>query len=175
MWTIISGTNRKGSNTLKIAQTYHQLAVDLNVDTRLISLEELPNDFIHVEMYRKRSASLEEFAEKYLYPASKFTFITPEYNGTFPGIFKLMMDAVDVDRAFKYKHVCLVGTSTGRAGNLRGMDDLTNACMYLKMHVFHQRIPISSVKELIDVNGQVHDSYTRKVMEEQIIQFNALK
>ena len=174
MWTIISGTNRKGSNTLKVAQTYHQLAVELNVDTRLISLEDLPNDFINVEMYKKRSPHLEQFAEENLYPASKFTFITPEYNGTFPGIFKLMMDAVDVDRAFKHKHVCLVGTSTGRAGNLRGMDDLTNACMYLKMHVFHQRIPISSVRELIDEHGQIKDPYTRKIMQEQIALFNAL-
>lgn len=173
MWTIISGTNRKGSNTLKIAKSYQQIARGLDVDIELISLENLPTDIISVDMYHSTHSKLEAWMEQYVYPAEKFTFIVPEYNGSIPGIFKLWMDAVDIHRAFKFKKVSIVGVSNGRAGNLRGLDELTNIAHYLKMNVFYQKIPVSVVKNLIGDQGQIIDEATIKLFEQQIQQFNS--
>lgn len=171
MWTIISGTNRKGANTLKIAKSYQQIARGLGVDIELISLEDLPLDLISVDMYHTPHSNLEAWMDQYVYPAEKFTFIVPEYNGSIPGIFKLWMDAVDIHRAFKFKKVSIVGVSNGRAGNLRGLDELTNIAHYLKMNVFYQKIPISVVKNLLDQNDQIADEATIKLVEQQIEQF----
>jgi hypothetical protein len=38
-YTIISGTNRVGSNTIKIAQHYKDLLEARGIDTRLVTLE----------------------------------------------------------------------------------------------------------------------------------------
>ena len=79
-------------------------------------------------------------------------FVIPEYNGSFPGIFKAFIDASDIRSSFHGKKVCLIGVSDGRAGNLRGMDHLTNICGHMKMNVLNLKIPISSVGSLIDTD-----------------------
>jgi NAD(P)H-dependent FMN reductase len=45
----------------------------------------------------------------------------------------------------------LVGVANGRAGNLRGIDNMTNMCHYMKMNVFFNKLPLSSISaELAD-------------------------
>ena len=63
---------------------------------------------------------------------------------------------------------CLVGVSTGRAGNLRGMDDLTNILNYLKINVYHNKLPISRVDTLLDAKGNLTDTETQKVIDIQL-------
>lgn len=41
--------------------------------------------------------------------------------------------------------VMLVGVANGRAGNLRGIDNMTNMCHYMKMDVFHEKLPLSNI------------------------------
>jgi hypothetical protein len=48
-----------------------------------------------------------------------------------------------------------VGEAAGRAGNLRGMDHLTNIFNHMKMNVLNLKIPISSVESHLDVNGDI--------------------
>jgi NAD(P)H-dependent FMN reductase len=52
------------------------------------------------------------------------------------------------------KDVCLVGVSTGRAGNLRGLDHLTGILNYLKAHVYHNKLPISAVDRIMNEHGK---------------------
>jgi chromate reductase len=63
---------------------------------------------------------------------------------------------------------CLVGVSTGRAGNLRGMEHLTNILNYLKINVYHNKLPISRVDTLLDANGNLTDVETQKVVDWQL-------
>jgi NAD(P)H-dependent FMN reductase len=51
------------------------------------------------------------------------------------------------------KHVCLVGVADGRAGNLRGLEHLTGILHYLKMHVYHNKLPISGVNKMMNGEG----------------------
>ena len=39
----------------------------------------------------------------------------------------------------------LVGVATGRSGNLRGLDHMTNMCHYMKMNVYPLKLPLSSI------------------------------
>jgi NAD(P)H-dependent FMN reductase len=63
---------------------------------------------------------------------------------------------------------CLVGVSTGRAGNLRGMEHLTNILNYLKINVYHNKLPISRVDTLMDAQGNLTDADTLKVIDWQL-------
>src|SRR4051812_37641908 len=111
MYTIISGTNRKDSNTRKVAEQYQQLLETKGIESALLSLEDYevskPND-----EYRQMEQEL-------LVPAEKFIFVSPEYNGSIPGILKCLIDISDIQKVWWGKKALLVGISTGRAGNLR--------------------------------------------------------
>jgi NAD(P)H-dependent FMN reductase len=163
MITIISATDRAGSNTRKIAKTYALILEELNIPFSLLSLE----DFSVFE----RTEAFQAMEKQYLIPAQKFIFVSPEYNGSYAGILKLMFDRSDISNCWQHKKALLTGVSTGRAGNLRGMEHLTGVLMYLKMMVHHNRLPISSVDKLLNTEGILEDSSTLYTMKQQVEQF----
>jgi NAD(P)H-dependent FMN reductase len=163
MITIVSGTNRPGSNTSKIAKAYFQILNDLQVDCKFLSLE---TNTVHT-----RNADFEHVEKEFLIPAQKFIFVFPEYNGSFPGILKLMIDNSDVSKCFHNKKALLTGVATGRAGNLRGMEHLTGSLMHMKMTVHPNRLPISMVDKLNYVDGVLSDENTIEAIKSQIQAF----
>lgn len=170
MITIISATNRPNSNTLKIAKNYAQLMEKQGVESKIFSLERLPKDFIATDLYNSRSENFQQLLDEYIVPAKKLVFIVPEYNGSFPGILKTFIDAIhpDINRG---KMVALVGVSSGRAGNLRGLDHLSGILHYLGIHILPNKQPISSVLTLLNEDGTLKDENTIKVLEKQIGDF----
>ncbi len=164
MITILSGTNRPESNTLKVAKHYAELLAKQGVDNKLFSLEKLPLDIAFSEVVKRYSEKFQLIVDEFIVPTDKFVIISPEYNGSFPGILKVFLDAVHPDLN-RHKKVALVGVSNGRAGNLRGMDHLTGVLNYLGMHVHPNKLPISSVLTLLDRDGNIKDPFTLKVLE----------
>ena len=162
-YLIIAGTDRPGSNTIKIARLYRRMLETKGIDSKLFSLEE----------YNPLGKGEERqvWQEEWLIPPTKFIFVSPEYNGSIPGILKLLIDQADIRRAWWHKKAMLVGVSTGRAGNLRGMDHLTGILHYLKMHVLPNKLPISTVDKLLDENGQLSDMPLIHSMEAQVDEF----
>jgi NAD(P)H-dependent FMN reductase len=62
----------------------------------------------------------------------------------------------------------MVGVAAGRAGNLRGMEHLTNIFNHLKMNVLHLKIPISDVSNQLDENGNIHNQEINALIDKQI-------
>ena len=170
MITIISATNRLHSNTLKVATCYAQLMEKQGIVPKLLSLEKVPADISFNEVFNKRSTAFQQILDEYIVPAQKFVIISPEYNGSFPGILKTFLDAIHPDTN-RGKKAALVGVSTGRAGNLRGMDHLTGILHYLGFHVLPNKLPISNVLTLLDDKGNIKDEPTLKVLEKHIADF----
>jgi len=168
MITVISGTNRADSNTIKVARKYYEYLQTQEVAVQLFDLTELPLDFINPQMYGERAASFEAIQEKYLFPTEKYVVVVPEYNGSFPGIFKLLIDASDIAKAFHGKKASLTGVAAGRAGNLRGLDTLTNMLNYIKMDVCQIKLPISGINGLLKEDGSFSHEDTLKVMHSQM-------
>ena len=162
MFTIISGTNRIGSHTEKVAEEYKRLLKEKNIDAIIFSLKNL--DVL------KRTPEFLKIENEILIPTQKFIFILPEYNGTFPGVLKAMIDNSDIKKAWYHKKALLTGISTGRAGNLRGMDHLSASLNYLKMDVHHNKLPISVIDKVMDANGSLNDE-TLKAIDEQLNEF----
>ncbi len=158
MYTIISATNRLGSNTLKVAKQYQQFFKEQGVETALLSLEEFKS--------MSRDEAFIGLEQQYLVPAQKFVFIMPEYNGSFPGIFKLMMDVSDLPTCWNFKKVMLVGVANGRAGNLRGIDIMTNMCNYMKMHVFYNKLPLSSISKELQEDNFFHPQTIQSIQDQ---------
>jgi chromate reductase len=165
MYTIISGTNRTGSYSIKIARQYQQMLAEKGVQASLISLE-------HLDV-SKRNAALKILEEKILIPATKFVFIAPEYNGSIPGVLKSLIDSSDIQKDWWGKKALLVGISTGRAGNLRGMDHLTAILNYVNMVVHPNKLPISVVHKLVNEEGEIIDKSTLQAINVQLDEFIA--
>jgi chromate reductase, NAD(P)H dehydrogenase (quinone) len=163
MILIISGTNRQGSNTLKVAKHYHKVLTDRGENVQLLSLDEMKS--LHKDEH------FVKLETEYLIPAQKFIILSPEYNGSFPGILKLMMDLSDLKAVWNGKKVALVGIANGRAGNARGLDILTNMLHYMKVHVLPNKLPISVVNTLLNEEGNVKDENTIKAIDFQIEDF----
>ena len=97
----------------------------------------------------ERNPSVLELEKKWLLPADKFIFISPEYNGSIPGVLKCLIDVTD-RKVWKGKKALLTGVSKGRAGNLRGMDHLTGIMHYVGTVVHPNKLPISIVDTLFN-------------------------
>lgn len=162
-YTIISGTNRIGSNTMKVAKHYAKALESRGIATRLVSLEK-----VHCV---DRNAEYVEMERDMLIPAAKFIFVSPEYNGSIPGILKLMLDNSDYKKAWWGKKALLTGVAIGRSGNLRGMEHLTSILHYLRVIVHPNKLPISSVDKMLDGAGIIHDQGTLSAINAQLDEF----
>lgn len=165
--TIISATNRVDSNTEKIANHYLSVLKEKGFDVSILSLKDLPESFLNSDLYGKRSDNFQKIIDKYVENQTKFIFISPEYNGSFAGVLKVFLDAIP-PKVWQDNKACLVGVSAGRAGNLRGLEHLTNILNYLKVNVYHNKLPISVVSNLLDSNGKLSDIETQKVIDFQL-------
>lgn len=149
---IMSCTNRAESNTLKVSRIYQELLQNFNIEVPILDFCELPRDLAFSETFGHRTESYSALINKYVSTKRKFIFVVPEYNGSFPGILKTFLDSMH-PREWNDKRACLVGIADGRAGNLRGMDHLTGILNYLKMHVYHDKLPISVINKMFDAQG----------------------
>ena len=161
-YTIISGTNRVGSHTEKVAKQYLDIFQGKGVSPGFFNMKNF-NPL-------KRDAAFLEVENKFLIPANKFIFIIPEYNGSYPGVLKTMIDNSDIRKAWHFKKALLTGLATGRAGNLRGMDHLADTLNYLKMTVHYNKLPISRIDKVMDSDGKL-DEDTLRVIENQVAEF----
>ncbi|MEN0006610.1 MAG: NAD(P)H-dependent oxidoreductase [Bacteroidota bacterium] len=179
MITVISGTNRKGSECIHFAKKCVELLQSLtDEEIKLLALEDIPHDWFHADMYAKgkQSASLQALQDEYMIPANKFVYVISEYNGGFPGAVKIFLDGCSVraySETFKGKKAALVGVASGRAGNLRGMDHLTGVLHHVGTIVMPNKLPISSIGKLTDDTGAITDESTVDTMKKQMEQLLA--
>jgi chromate reductase len=168
MITIIAGTNRPASLTLKFATIYKELLEKNASEVKLLSLADIPATVFLSGIYDHHSKpdDLKQLQEEYFIRAKKFVFILPEYNGSLPGILKLLIDSLDPKISFKGKRASLVGVANGRAGNLRGLDHLSSILMHMQVTVLPYLLPVSRVQAEFDENG--FKETTLKVVEEHI-------
>ncbi|MEO6302911.1 MAG: NAD(P)H-dependent oxidoreductase [Bacteroidia bacterium] len=154
---VVSCTNRPNSNTLKVSKIYAGILKSKNKDVKILDFCDLPENIAFGEVFGKRSDEYQAFIEKFVAKNRKFIFVVPEYNGSFPGILKTFLDSIQ-PKDWNFKDACIVGVSSGRAGNLRGLEHLNGILSYLKMHVFYNRLPISMVDKIINLEGNfTHD------------------
>ena len=158
---IALGASIGGHPLHRIGDRYQDLK-EMGHDALIFSLQEMES--LHRD---EHFISLEK---KYLVSAQKFIFIVPEYNGVFPGILKLMIDNTDIRAVWAGKKVMLTGIATGRSGNLRGLDTLTNICNYIKLHVLPNKIPLSVINLELE-NGKFHKPETVQSIQTQITEF----
>lgn len=169
MITIISGTNRENNLTLKIAKEYQNALTKQEKNSQILDFQDLPRDFIFSALYGKTNAQFNEIIKKYVFDASALVIVSPEYNGSYPGILKAFIDGWD-PRKLSNQKVGLIGVASGRQGNSRGMDHLSGVLNYLGLMVVPVLIPISKINTILNEKGNIDDPETTKIINKQINQ-----
>ena len=163
LYTVISATNRLNSNTLKVAKQYVQLLQNRHLNVQLFTLEGWK--------WLARDPEFTGIEASILAPSTKFVFVVPEYNGSIPGVLKVMFDISSYKETWYGRKALLTGIATGRAGNLSGMEHLTSILHYLNVVVHPNKLPISSVDKLLDPAGFIADELTLRAMKHQLDEF----
>ena len=102
MITIVSATNRKGSITYKVAMLYSKILDQVNVENQIFDLSSLPKDFIFTDFGNNQTDYFVNQVQQFINTADRFIIISPEYHGSYPGIFKAFIDCVG-NHGFKEK------------------------------------------------------------------------
>lgn len=147
---IISGTNRAGSMSLKLANKllsqYNQAE---GIQASLLDLATLPQELFLPSVYKEKPASFQSFQDAVL-QADGLLFIVPEYNGSFPGILKYFIDMWKYPESFEGRCVAYVGLSAGPWGGLRSVEHLQGVMGYRNAFQFPERVFINNIYDRWD-------------------------
>jgi chromate reductase, NAD(P)H dehydrogenase (quinone) len=167
MIAIIVSTNRHHSKSKQVAQFYQNLLTNLNAETQIIDLAELPDDFARTALYENNGKNENFNRLKYqMRDAEKFVFVVPEYNGSFPGVLKTFIDGLGYPSELLHKKAALVGISDGVQGGALALSHLTDILNYLGLNVLAQRVKIPFMKKNF-VEGEITDPLINKLIAEQ--------
>ncbi len=168
MITVVSGTNRPNSLTYKFSMIYFNSLLEKHEKAQLFDLKSLPSSALNTDVYEKgkKPEEIMKIQTEIFQPSEKFIFIFPEYNGSFPGVLKLLIDVLDPKISFAGKKASLIGISTGRAGNLRGMDHLASIMHHMNVQVLPFLLPVSGVHNEMDFDS--FKEQTKKNIDIQI-------
>jgi chromate reductase len=170
MIVIISGTNRPGSNTHKVTAKVEAMHTSLGVKTQLLDLALLPPEIISPASYAEKPAALKPFTDAIL-AADGLVIVTPEYNGSVPGILKLFIDMLPFPESFEARPVCFVGVAAGIWGALRPVEQLQAIFGYRNAHIFPERVFISGVVKMLDAAGNFSNADIEKRLASQAAGF----
>jgi len=104
MITVISGTNRPGSNTLKITKISASFLESLGNKVQLCDLLTLPKNIFSPENYGNPPEDFKPFQEMIL-NTDGIVMVTPEYNGSFPGALKYFVDLLKSPEELKREKI----------------------------------------------------------------------
>jgi chromate reductase, NAD(P)H dehydrogenase (quinone) len=157
MITLIIGTNRPGSNTRKVAASVEEIYAELKVPLHILDLAKLPPEIFSPASYAEKPKSFQPFADAVLQSAGLHV-VTPEYNGSVPGVLKYFIDMLKFPESFEHKPVCFTGLAAGMWGALRPVEQLQAIFGYRNAHIFPVRVFLPQIYNLLDDVGKIKDA-----------------
>jgi NAD(P)H-dependent FMN reductase len=157
MITLIVGTNRPGSNTRKVARHVEEIYAQLKVPLKVLDLAQLPPEIFSPASYATKPPGFQTFSEAIL-AAEGLVVVSPEYNGSVPGILKYFIDMLKFPESFEKRPVCFVGLAAGMWGALRPVEQLQMIFGYRNAYLYPERIFLPGINDLLDDQGKLKDA-----------------
>jgi len=166
MLQIVIGTNRPGANSAKVAAHVKEIYAAAGAEPGIIDLADLPPEIFAPSSYAEKPAGFEPFA-KAITEASGLVWVTPEYNGSLPGVAKYFIDMLPFPESFEERPVTFIGVSAGMWGALRPIEQLEAIFKYRAGLVFAQRVHLPGIGDKLDDAGRISDAKTVERIEGQ--------
>ena len=168
MIEIVVCTNRKASNSEKMANLVLQKMTNENAKAQILNLQDL--DWSEVSKNQYGSDNTPESFKPFIDRVNKsegLYLICPEYNGSFPGVIKTFIDHWSYPESFEKRAVCFMGLG-GMFGGLRPVEHLQQVFGYRNSFIFPERIFLQNVWSLIDENGEIKDKVIDDLLNTQV-------
>lgn len=143
---VVEGTDRPGRQSIKIAKLIADVGAELE-GVEVLLIDPINFDF----SYEHGDPRFTEIVKT----ADAFFLVTPEYNHSFAGTLKILLDTEL--KGYIHKPVALAGVSSGRFGGVRAVESLVPVVRELGMPVTFTDLYFPQVKELFDENGRPKD------------------
>ena len=170
MIVIICGTNRPGSNTRKVTTRVEAHYQSLKVATQTLDLAELPPEIFAPTSYAEKPAAFKKFTDAIL-ASDGLVIVTPEYNGSVPGVLKYFIDMLPFPESFEQRPVCFVGLAAGIWGALRPVEQLQAIFGYRNAYVYPERVFMPGIGKLLDASGHFTSPDMEQRLEKQAAGF----
>jgi NAD(P)H-dependent FMN reductase len=143
---IIVSATRPESNGLKVGKALSNLLKQAypEIETTLVS----PNDFhFDFDSNEHHDPKFTELTTK----ANAFVFVVSEYNHSFPGRFKTLLDSEF--KNYSGKFALIAGVSNGVFGGVRAIESILPVLRSLDIRTIRKDIPFIQAQNLVDDNG----------------------
>jgi len=170
----VASTSRVPSRSKIVAAQYHRILSDRGVGADFLSLDEIPASVLQTTLYHSPKQPNEEWEgiQQRVHLAQKFVFVIPEYNGSFPGILKVWVDALEFPGSLRGKKACMLGLSDGTQGAALAMGHFADVLNYAGVHTLAFRPRFIHIGKYISEGALVHPEYLNQ-MQVQAGQFLA--
>jgi NAD(P)H-dependent FMN reductase len=174
MITILVTTNRKEAISSQIASIYLRKLEEGGEPVRIMSLEDLPHDFVFSALYENsgKNPAFNAFIKE-LCQSNRLIFVVPEYNNSFPGVLKAFLDGMPYPNPLAGKWAALVGVSTGMQGASLALSHLTDILNYLNVNVLAIKPKLDQIHLHLKESELRHPVY-QEFIDEQLRQLVAL-
>lgn len=166
---IVVGTNRKDSNSKKIALFIQKIYSDLQETVEIIDLPEMNwANLPHGQFGEVSDPTWKSQIDK-ITKSDGLIMVVPEYNGSVPGALKMFIDYWKYPESFVSRPVCFVGLG-GMFGGLRPVEHLQQVFGYRNAYIFPERIFLMNVWKNL-VGGELQDQVSVGLLKSQAAGF----
>lgn len=170
---ILEGTTRPKRNSIHAAKFIEEVGKQIkDITVQLVDPAKynFPFDGNDEENKDPRFTALTQKADA-------FFVVTPEYNHSFPGSLKRMLDSEL--KNYIHKPVAFAGVSNGQWGGVRAIESLVTSVREMGLVATFTDIQFPKVQEIFDENGNLKDNAyegrIKRTYEELIWMAKALK
>jgi len=156
---IIFGTGRKGAISEKVAEFVFELAKNYGFEVELIKPRDWLDSPFTGEMNKEKRNKLSEIFVR----SNGLIIVSPEYNHSFPGELKLLLD--NFYEEFAYKPVAICGVSVGKLGGARMVEQLRLVCIQFSMVPLRNAVYFSNVNNF-DQEKESYREFLKNLFDE---------
>jgi NAD(P)H-dependent FMN reductase len=168
MITLVVGTNRPGSRARAVSKHVEEIYKELGVALTTLDLANLPPEIFNTNSYEEAPASFAPFQQG-ITNSHGLVIVTPEYNGSVPGILKYFIDMLEFPVSFERRPVCFVGVAKGMWGALRPIEQLQAIFGYRNGYIYPERVFMPGVDKLLDEGGRLKDGALVERLRKQAV------
>jgi len=156
----ILGSVRPDNNTSKVLA----LVVDEIKKHPDVTLEIIDPNELDLPLPGKDEKSSAERLKKTVSSASGLILSTPEYNGSYSSVIKLIIEHLGEPSALLGKPVVLLGVASGSIGAVKALEHLASVCLNEGAIVLPGVVSVARVHKIFPAPGQCQDKGLEKLI-----------
>lgn len=156
--TAIGGSVRPDNNTAKVLT----VVIDEIKKHSDVSLEYIDPNLLDLPLPGRSGKSSSEWLKKIVSSSTGVILATPEYNGSYSSVIKLIIENLGDPSALNGKPVALLGAASGEIGAIKALEHLASVCLNEGAIVLPGSVSIARVHKIFTAQGKCHDAEMEK-------------